>query len=369
MGINRSFDSHPLVSVLLIAYRQENLVASALNSILAQDYTPLEIIVSDDCSPDRTYEVMTDIVRGYDGPHRVILNRNAYNHGISAHLSTLAQMSHGELLVVAAGDDVSEPTRCSRLVDFWTAHDRTPDLIASDLVELDERGLMRARVVPADLACYRSLDDWAISRPYVVGAAHAWSRRLVDRFGGMMPGAMAEDQIMTLRAIMGGGGALNLREPLVQYRVGGVSRKRRWKSVQEFIARIRQTNQFALTEIAQFVRDAEVAGCGARMREILARKLARENYTRAVFAADGPGAKLRLLATARRVKPGFRIRMFLYATCPAVYAPVFTVKYWWASKAHDALYRPAVTRKLFNSQYRMHFQFLQRLRNLRSRIR
>jgi glycosyltransferase involved in cell wall biosynthesis len=334
MGISRSFNSRPLVSVLLIAYRQENVVADALNSILAQDYTPLEIIVSDDCSPDRTYEVMSEVVRGYNGPHKVILNRNAYNHGISAHLTKLAQMSHGELLVVAAGDDISVPHRCSRLVDFWNAHDRKPDLIASDLIEVDERGLVRARIAPADLARYQSIDDWVVSRPYVVGAAHAWSRRLFDRFGGMLPGAMSEDQIMTLRAIMGGGGALNLREPLVQYRVGGLSRKRRWRSVQEFIARIKLTNEFALAEISQFVSDADVAGCGARMREATNGKLARENYTRAVFAAEGLGARLYLLVTARRVKPGFRIRMFLYATCPIVYAPVFTVKYWLATKAH-----------------------------------
>ena len=255
-----SYNSRPLVSVLLIAYRQEDLVAAALNSILAQDYTPLEILVSDDCSPDRTFEVMTEVVRRDDGPPRVILNRNEYTHGSRAHLTRLAQMSHGELLVVAAGDDISVPYRCRQLVEFWIAHNRKPDLIASDLLELDERGSVRKQIAPTELARYKSVDDWAVSQPYVVGAAHAWSRRLFDRFGGMMPGAMAEDQIMTLRAIMNGGGAVNLREPLVQYRGGGLSRKRRWKSVQEFIARIKQTNQFALAEISQFIRDADAAG-------------------------------------------------------------------------------------------------------------
>jgi glycosyltransferase involved in cell wall biosynthesis len=186
MGTTRSFNSRPLVSVLLIAYRQEKLVADALKSLLAQDYTPLEIIVSDDCSPDHTYEVIVEVVRGYHGPHQIILNRNAYNHGISAHLTKVAHMSRGELLVVAAGDDISVPNRCSRLVDYWEEHDCKPELIASDLVELDERGEVRERIAPADLAAYKSVDDWAIEPPYVVGAAHAWSRRLFDRFGDMI---------------------------------------------------------------------------------------------------------------------------------------------------------------------------------------
>ncbi|PCE32099.1 glycosyltransferase family 2 protein [Burkholderia ubonensis] len=327
-----SADQRPLVSVLLIAYRQEHLIEAALESVLAQDYSPLEIIVSDDCSPDRTFDVMADVVRRYDGPHRVILNRNEKNEGISAHLSKLARMSRGELLVVAAGDDVSAPERCRRLVEFWLAHNRTPDLISSDLVELDARGDTHARIAPTDLGRYRSFDDWLAGRPYVVGAAHAWSRRLFDRFGDMMPGAMAEDQIMTFRAIMTGG-ALSLREPLVRYRHGGLSRKRRWKTVDDFIARILQTNRFALAEVTQLIRDADTAGVGPRMRDALAGKIARESYTRDVFAAEGLAAKLRLLATASRVKPGFRIRMFLYAACPAVYAPVFALKRWLARDA------------------------------------
>jgi hypothetical protein len=107
-----------------------------------------------------------------------------------------------------------------------------------------------------------------------------------------------------------------------------LSRKRRWKSVDDFVARVKQTNEFALAEVAQLLRDAESAGVGPRMREALAAKQARENYTRDVFAANTFGDKIYQLANASRVKFGFRLRMFLYATCPAVYSPIFAVKRW-----------------------------------------
>lgn len=317
----------PLVSVVLIAYNQERIVADAVKSVLAQTYTPLEILISDDGSQDRTFDVIQAATEGYTGPHRVIVNRNEHNEGISAHLSKLAGMSRGELIVVAAGDDISVPQRCSRIVECWLEHDRKPDLIASDLMEVDHHGQTRERLNPTDLGCYRSFDDWLAERPHVVGAAHAWSRRLFERFGGMMPGAMAEDQIMTFRAIMTGG-ALSLREPLVLYRHGGLSRKRRWRTVEEFVARILQTNRFALAEVAQLIQDAETAGVGPRMREALAGKLARESYTRDVFAMGSLAGRLKLLATASRVKWGFRVRMFLYAAFPRVYAPVFALKRW-----------------------------------------
>ena len=92
-------------------------------------------------------------------------------------------MSSGELLVVAAGDDVSLPTRCARLAEAWLASGRRLDLIASALEDLDERGTVHARITPADLASYRSAADWIARPPFVVGAAQAWTRRLFDRFG------------------------------------------------------------------------------------------------------------------------------------------------------------------------------------------
>jgi glycosyltransferase involved in cell wall biosynthesis len=314
----------PLVSILLIAYNQAAMVADAVAGVLAQTYSPLEILISDDHSPDGTFAAIEAAVRDYRGPHRIVLNRNERNLGISAHLSQLARMSHGELLVVAAGDDVSVPERCERLVDCWNAQGRRVDLIASDLVEFDNPDPQAGRIAPTDLGSYSGFDDWARARPWVVGASHAWSRRLFERFGDMLPGAMAEDQIMTFRAVMTGG-AYSLREPLVRYRRGGLSARRRWRTVEQFVARVQQTTRFGLAESEQFQHDADIAGVGDAMRVLIAPKLAREQYARDIFTVRGIGKKFGLLMHAKRVKLGFRVRMFLYAACPFVYRPFFAL--------------------------------------------
>ena len=320
-----SATDRPLVSILLIAYNQEKQIADAVRSALAQTYTPLEIIISDDASSDATFTAIEAAIAGYRGPHKVIARRNAANQGISAHLSQLAQLAEGELLFVAAGDDMSAPNRCERVVDFWLAHDRCPDLIATDLADMDEAGNVHERMTPTELDTYRSFDDWLAGRPWLIGAAHTWSRRLFERFGPMLPGAAAEDQIMVLRAILSGGAA-SLREPLVHYRRGGLSRKRRYGSVDELIARMRQSNRYGLAELAQLQRDAEIGGVGERMRAAMAPKLAREQFIHAMFEADDLGERIGLLARSPKVKLGLRIRMFLYATCPAVYAPGIWLK-------------------------------------------
>uniref|UniRef100_E1TCP8 Glycosyl transferase family 2 n=1 Tax=Burkholderia sp. (strain CCGE1003) TaxID=640512 RepID=E1TCP8_BURSG len=315
----------PLVSMLLVTYNQQQQIGDAIKGALAQTYEPLEIIISDDASSDATFAAIQAAVAGYEGPHQVVVRRNAVNQGISAHLSQLALMARGELLFVAAGDDISAPNRCERIVDFWLAHDRRPDLIATDLADMDEAGNVHERMSPTELDRYHSFDDWLKERPWLVGAAHTWSRRLFERFGPMLPGTMAEDQIMVLRAILSGG-ALSLREPLVRYRRGGLSGKRRYKSVAELVGRMRQSNLYGLGELAQLQRDAEVAGVGERMRMAMAPKLAREQFIRAMFEAGSLAERIGLVMHSAGVKLGLRIRMFLYVSCPAVYAPGLWVK-------------------------------------------
>ena len=315
----------PLVTLLLIAYNQADQIGDAVRSALAQTYQPLEIIISDDASTDATFAAIEAALAGYNGPHRVLARRNTANLGISAHLSHIAQMAQGELLFVAAGDDMSAPTRCERVVDLWLARERRPDLIATDLADMDEAGHVHERLSPTELDAYRTFDDWLANRPWLIGAAHTWSRRLFERFGPMLPGAAAEDQIMVLRAILSGG-AVSLREPLVRYRRGGLSRKRRYRSVDELIARMRQSNRYGLAELAQLQRDAEIGGVGERMRAAMAPKLAREQFIHAMFEAGSVGQRIGLVAHSAGVKLGLRVRMFLYASCPAVYAPGIWLK-------------------------------------------
>jgi len=315
----------PLVSMLLIGYRQPTTIAAAIRGALAQTYQPLEIIVSDDASGDGTYAAMQAALAGYDGPHAVRLNRNPRNLGIGAHLSRLVELAHGELLFVAAGDDVSLPQRCERVVAAWLAHERRPDLIASALIDIDEHGAMHGLITPSDLASYRDAADWLARPPHVIGAAQAWTRRLFDRFGPLAAGVVGEDLIMVLRAVMSGG-AITLPEPLVQYRRGGLSRRRRNLSADDVIARLLKSNRGALAELPQLLTDAATAGQLDAVEHALSARLARERFVEALFAAPGRRARLRVVVTSRAVPWTTRRRLASYAIAPGLLWPLFALK-------------------------------------------
>lgn len=125
---------YPLVTFALFAFNQEAYIRGAVASALAQEYPNLQVILSDDCSTDGTWAALSEMAAAYDGPHEVCLNRNSANvgsGGLGAHVNRLVELSRGDLLVFAGGDDISHPDRTAALVAAWTAAGRPPAALHS----------------------------------------------------------------------------------------------------------------------------------------------------------------------------------------------------------------------------------------------
>jgi len=106
-------ENRPLVTFALFAYNQEKYIAEAVEGALAQTYSPLEIIISDDCSTDRTFEIIRECVSKYDGPHRVVLNQNERNRGLISHINHVLSLVRSDWVIIGAGDDISHRERVS----------------------------------------------------------------------------------------------------------------------------------------------------------------------------------------------------------------------------------------------------------------
>ena len=213
----------PLISFIMTSYRQESIVAEAVESALAQDYSPLEIIFTDDASTDSTFETIRALADRYEGPHKIVLNRNPENLGIAGNVDRAVELSTGELIVVAAGDDHSEPHRCRRVAEAWEASGRRADLIHSSCLQLGiGEGESIETAPPAETLSNPSPMEVADRYLYVIGATLAWTRRLHDRFGPLRGQAEIEDHVIPFRAALTGGYAY-IDEPLVTKKPGGVA--------------------------------------------------------------------------------------------------------------------------------------------------
>lgn len=94
----------PRISVLVITYNQENLIERALNSILIQKEFVHEIIVSDDCSTDNNWNVISRIAK--ENPEIIKPYRNEKNLGIFGNIENLYSKPTGDMVFWIAGDDV-----------------------------------------------------------------------------------------------------------------------------------------------------------------------------------------------------------------------------------------------------------------------
>lgn len=218
----------PSVTLIVLAYKQEKFIREAVESALAQTYTPLEIIVSDDCSPDRTFAEIEDIISAYKGPHTVITNRNPQNIGLGAHFHKAYELSQGMWIVAAAGDDISEPQRVANLVEA-VRHERTAVAAASACMNIDEDGKRLPDQLPRRLrdgAVHRFGEyDWVSGFQKggdtgVPGMSAMWHRSLFAEFPPMGEGIFAEDVVLGFRAYLTGT-IVFLKDVLMRHRFHG----------------------------------------------------------------------------------------------------------------------------------------------------
>lgn len=310
----------PLVSVLLLAYQQAKTVRAAVEACLVQEGGPYELIFSDDCSSDGTYDIIREAVRGYRGPHTVRVRKNRRNLGIGLHYNELFAEAKGELFVTAAGDDISAPSRVQKLLAAWEGTHRRADLIASHVLDLDDQGQTHGVIEVDPLEKWHSIEDWASRRPYVIGAGHAFTRRLIQRFGLLHPGVFYEDQIMTFRAIAMGG-AVTVPEPLVAYRRGGTSRKPVFDSAEAMFAwRQRQTAR-ELAEMYQLLDDASMLDATPLMKDHLHQPLMKAEYMQEISRADGLASRIKIMGRCESLPFLWKWRRALHFSFPhATYA-------------------------------------------------
>lgn len=124
----------PLVSAIMPAFNQADLVGDAIRSAVEQDYPNLQIVVSDDGSTDGTVDVIMDWASRF--PDRVIPIVNQGHLGVTENCNRALRRCRGELRAFHAGDDLWLPGKISRQVT-WFEEDSRRVLCAHDVETFD----------------------------------------------------------------------------------------------------------------------------------------------------------------------------------------------------------------------------------------
>jgi glycosyltransferase involved in cell wall biosynthesis len=334
-----SGNDKPLLTLMVCAYNQEQFIREAVEGAFSQTYSPLEIILSDDCSKDRTFEIMREMAAAYRGPHRLILNRNATNLGLAGHSNRLAELAHGQLWVGAAGDDISFPNRVEIVYQAWQHSGRRAMGIQGEFIDIDDKGNIIGNPVnrsPSEAVTFReekpTLEDYVHTlQPGIVGGAFAGHPLPYLTFGPLPSDLVHEDSVAALRAICLGS-LLFVNAPLIKRRLHGnnmFSRRHElaasWIAVKQQEERMSRDARGRAGLYDAFLADLQVA----RQKELISneqwatlksaciyhRQLLSQ---RAEYASAGTARKFRILFSLRRARvDGAQINWMLLRLMPA----------------------------------------------------
>lgn len=108
-----------LVSIITPAYNGETFIAETIRSVQAQTYESWEMIIADDCSADRTADIVTAMAAEDPRIRYVCLEQNG---GPAAARNAAMEHAEGEYMAFLDSDDLWVPDKLERQLAFMTEH-------------------------------------------------------------------------------------------------------------------------------------------------------------------------------------------------------------------------------------------------------
>lgn len=102
-----------LVSIIMPSFNSEKYIGNAINSILNQTYSIWELIIVDDCSTDRTIEIILSF-----NERRIRLYKNEKNSGAAISRNWALREVKGKWIAFLDSDDIWHPEKLERQIKF-----------------------------------------------------------------------------------------------------------------------------------------------------------------------------------------------------------------------------------------------------------
>ncbi|AMM50242.1 glycosyl transferase [Rufibacter sp. DG15C] len=128
--------TQPLVSIICLCYNHERFLREALDSVLAQTYPRVEVIVVDDLSLDNSVAIIQEYVAAH--PHIQFI-QHAQNQGNCRSFNEAFALSKGEFIIDFATDDVLHPERLAKQVAAFETLPEKVGVVYTDAELIDEQ--------------------------------------------------------------------------------------------------------------------------------------------------------------------------------------------------------------------------------------
>lgn len=221
----------PEISVIMPVYNVEKYISIAVQSILNQTFENFELIIIDDASTDKTYNIINRF-----SDKRIIKLQNKSNKGIANTLNESFKLAQGEFIARMDGDDISKPDRFEKQLDFMKSNPRL--IISGTCMELISSegkfiGVQEKKIGKEEIKLGLFFGYTSLAHPSII-----IRKQLLDLFCLRYDSAFqyAEDFDLYCRSTQYAP-MDNLRESLIQYRLHNESVSQKFHVQQQIDAK------------------------------------------------------------------------------------------------------------------------------------
>lgn len=227
-------DIKPLVSIVTATYNSSQEILETHQSIFAQTHSSWEWLITDDCSSDNTFEIITGLS---EQDARIRVFRNEVNSGAAVSRNNSLRHAKGEFIAFIDSDDVWAPDKLDKQLDFMG---ETVDFSFTAYELINELGVLMNQTVDANQNGAFDYEDM-LRKKATLGCSTVMLRRNAFSDLSMPLLRTGQDYATWLKLLKTGKKAYLLNEVLTSYRIlpTSISRnkvkkaKRQWQIYRE----------------------------------------------------------------------------------------------------------------------------------------
>lgn len=211
-GYKKSFG---LISIIMAAYNAENTIGQAITSVIQQTYADFELIIINDCSTDRTVDVINEFIKK---DARIRLINNSKNMGVSYTRKHGLDESKGSWIAILDSDDLWLPEKLAKQVEFQKKNNADLLYTGSGFMNVDGKQINWKLNVP-EVITYRQL----LKQNILSNSSALVRKDLYEKYYAVGDD-MHEDFAIWLQILRNGIKAYGINEPLLIYRLDDKSK-------------------------------------------------------------------------------------------------------------------------------------------------
>lgn len=204
-----------LISIIMAAYNAEKTIEQAIDSVLNQTYPNFELLVVNDCSKDRTVELVRSIVAK---DSRVCLISNVKNSGVSYTRKHGLEEAKGSWIAILDSDDAWAPEKLEKQIALQKKMNADLLFTGSAFMDSDGQPIDWYLHAPAEVTYRKLLKQNVLSNSSALVRKKLYTKHYAIGDG------MHEDFAIWLSILKEGKKAYGVDEPLLIYRIAKSSK-------------------------------------------------------------------------------------------------------------------------------------------------